>query len=340
MVLPEYEKVNKLLIEDLLNLKKGDSMLIPVSAGIPEAYDIALSGMAYAEGIGVKADIFVIAPFKRGDPPNKQLTAAAKEVDGLYQMAPFHALDLKVTFDKCKIPMAYIGETPGTDESLIRTMVRVDPEWQRRVGRRIADAFTEADTARITTRTGTDFTEDISKLPGEALSGYAADPDGTPWEYVPGSCPGIVEREWGTAHGTVVYDDAPFEGAEIIIEDSRITGFGGGFVGERLKRDLGEKINDPDFMCPCEWGIGTNPNARMNAPNGRRLLEWERVLGLIHFHFGDSQPYPVIKDGVHTNPEWKPAKFHAGPNLWHPTVYLDDEVIVKDGVIQDKYYKK
>jgi len=337
LVLPEYIKVNKLLIEEMLGLEKGDSMLIPVSAGIPEAYDIALSAQSYAESIGVKADIFVIAPFNRGDPPSKQLTAAAKEVDGLYQMAPFHALDLKVTFDKLKIPMPYIGESPGTDESLIRTMLRVDPHKMRAVGRKMADAFTEADTARITTRTGTDYTEDISGIPGEALSGFAADPEGTPWEYVPGSCPGIVETRWGTAEGRVVYDDGPYEGAVIVIEGSRIAGFEGGQAGVRLEHWLGDRIRDDDFMCPCEWGIGTNPNARMVAPNGRQLLEWERVLGLIHFHFGDSQPYPVVHEGKLTNPEWKPAKFHTGPNIWHPTVYLDDELIVKDGIIQEKY---
>jgi hypothetical protein len=75
----------------------------------------------------------------------------------------------------------------------------------------------------------------------------------------------------------------------------------------------------------------------MVAPNGRRLLEWERVRGLIHFHFGDSQPYPVMHKGKLTNPEWKPAKFHSGPNIWYPTIYFDDKIIVKDGIIQEAY---
>lgn len=337
MVLPEYMKVNKLLIQDLLGLKKGDTMLIPVSAGMPEALDIALSAQAYAETIGVKADIFALAPFKTGDPPNRELTNAAKEVNGLYQMAPFHALDLKITFDKLKIPMIYVGETPGTDESLVRTMLRVDPFKMREEGRKIADAFTEADTVRVTTRTGTDYTEDVKGIPGEALSGFAADPEGTPWEYVPGSCPGIVERKWGPANGRVLYDDGPYHGAVLVIKDNRIAEIEGGFVGERLKHWLGNRIYDKDFMCPCEWGFGTNPNAVMVASNGRRLLEWERVRGLIHFHFGDSQPYPVMHEGKLTNPEWKPAKFHSGPNLWYPTVYFDEKLIVKDGIIQEPY---
>jgi hypothetical protein len=149
-----------------------------------------------------------------------------------------------------------------------------------------------------------------------------------------------VERAWGTAHGTVVYDDGPYKGAKIVIEDTRITGFGETLADLVLKEHLGARIDDPDFMCPCEWGIGTNPNARMVAPNGRSLLEWERVPGLIHFHFGDSQPYPVMQNGKLTNPEWKPAKFHEGPNLWYPTVYLDDKLIVKDGVIQKPYIDK
>lgn len=334
MVLPEYVKVNKLMIEEMLGLKKGDRMLIPVTAGIPEAYDIALSALEYAEGIGVEAQIMAISPMKRGGPPNKALTAAAKEADGLYQMAPFHALDLKVTFDKLKIPMAYIGETPGTDESLIRTMVRVDPYKMREEGWKIADAFTEANTVRITSHTGTDYTEDITGVTGEALSGFAADPNGTPWEYVPGACPGIVELKWGTANGKVVYEDGPYKGAVIVIEGSRIAGFEGGIAGERLKDWLGDRIDDKDFMCPCEWGIGTNPNAVMVAPNGRQLLEWERVRGLIHFHFGDSQPYPVMHKGRLVNPEWKPAKFHSGPNIYYPNVYFDDRLIVRNGIIQ------
>lgn len=337
MVLPEFVKVNKLLIEDMLGLKKGDTMLIPVSAGIPEAYDIALSAQAYAESIDVKADIMTIAPFKRGEQPNKALTAAAEEMDGLYQMAPFHALDLKITFDKLRIPMVYVGETPGTDESLIRTMLRVDPYKMRDEGWEIADAFTEADTVRITTRTGTDYTEDISGIPGEALSGFASDPKGTPWEYIPGSCPGIVETRWGTADGKVIYDDGPFIGAVLVIEGSRIVDIEGGFAGERLKHSLGDRIYDKNCICPAEWGIGTNPNARMVAPNGRRLLEWERVRGLIHFHFGDFQPYPVMHEGKLVNPEWKPARFHTGPNIWYPTVYLDDKLIAKDGIIQEPY---
>jgi len=337
MVLPEFVKVNKILIEDMLGLKKGDTMLIPVSAGVPEAYDIALSAQAYANSIGVKADIFTIAPRGRGDPPNKELTSAAKDVDGLYQMAPFHALDLKLTFDKKRIPMAYIGETPGTDESLIRTILEVDPYKMKEEGRKIADEFTKANEARITTRTGTDYKEDISGIPGEALSGFASDPEGTPWEYVPGSCPGIVETRWGTANGKVVYDDGSYKGAIIVIKDSKIIDFEGGPPGDRLKNWLGDRIHEDDFICPAEWGIGTNPNARMLAPNGRQLLEWERVRGLIHFHFGDSQPYPVIHEGKLINPEWKPAKFHTGPNIWYPTVHLDDKLIIKDGIIKDPY---
>lgn len=334
MVLPEYFKVNKLLIEDMLGLKKGDSMLIPVTAGTPEAYDMALSALEYAEGVGIKAQIMTVGPTKKEDPPNAALTAAAKEVNGLYMMAPFNTLDLKVTFDKLKIPMAYIGETPGTDESLIRTMLRVDPYKMKEEGWKIADAFTEANEVRITTQTGTEYTEDITGITGEALSGFAADPNGTPWEYVPGACPGIVELKWGVANGKVVYDDGRFKGAVIIIEGSRITDIQGGIPGEQLKEWLGEKINDPDFMCPCEWGIGNNPNAVMVAPNGRQLLEWERVRGLIHFHFGDSQPYPVMHQGKLVNPTWKPAKFHSGPNIWYPNVYLDDKLIVKNGIIQ------
>lgn len=335
-------KANKVMIEDMLGLKKGDTMLISTSPRVP--WELAESAREYAEGIGVKASILSFAR-ARGEPPSEAITSLALESDGIYGLGG-GGWDIKKLVE-AKIPYILIGGAPGIDESLVRTIVNVDPEKMREEGWEIADAFTEADEVRITSRLGTDYTEDISGIVGEALSGYASDPRGTPYEYVPGSCPGIVElRDKYTANGKLVFDGllgergtAHPEPITLIVKDSKIVDIQGGAEAEKLKRRIQsylEKAEDPEnFYFPVEWGIGTNPNARVVAPNGRRYLEWERVRGAIHMGFGTIQPYPVFHEGKLINPDWEPAKFHSDLLMLYPTVYLDDKLIVKDGFIQE-----
>lgn len=336
LVLPEFVKVNKLLIEDMLGLKKGDKMLILTSADVP--YDIAESAQIYAESIGIESYILNTFPQSKKNLPNKIVTSIAKEMDGIYLLSGWNSIDFKEIVNH-KIPLIYIGGAPGIDECLIRTMIHVDIYKLKEEAWKIANAFTEAKTVRITSKQGTDYIEDIDGVYGEALCGFACDPMGTPWEYVPPACPGIVENKKGKSNGKVVFD-AYISGIGVLrelvtvyVEEGKIINIEGGRQAEEF-RQLIESFDKSNFNFPVEWGIGTNPNARLISPSGRILIEWERVRGTVHIGMGDFQPYPVFHEGKLVNPEWKPAKYHCDGMIWAPTIYLDDRLIVKDGFIQ------
>jgi len=336
MVLTEFVKVNKILIEDMLGLKSSDEMLILTSAEVP--YDIAESAQIYAESKGIKSYILNVPPRPKEAPPSKAISSIAKEVDGIYLLSGWDSLNFKEIVNH-KIPLIFIGGAPGIDECLIRTMVHVDVYKLKEEAWKIADAFTEAKTVRITSKQGTDYIEDIDGVYGEALCGFACDPMGTPWEYVPPACPGIVENKKGKSNGKIVFDayiseiGVLREPVTVHIEKGEIIDIEGGRQAEEF-RQLIESFDQSNFNFPVEWGIGTNPNARLISPSGRILIEWERVRGTVHIGMGDFQPYPVFHEGKLVNPEWKPAKYHCDGMIWAPTVYLDDKIIVKNGFIQ------
>lgn len=335
MVLPEFVRVNKLLIEEMLGLAKGDKMLIVTTPEVPA--DVAESAQTYAETVGIESYLLTVHGH-RGSPPSKIVTSVAKEVNGIYLLSGWGSLDFKQVVEH-KIPLIYVAGAPGIDESLIRTMLNVDNHKLKEEAWKIADAFTEAKTVRVTSKQGTDYSEDISDLYGEALCGFACDPMGTPWEYVPAACPGIVESRSVTSNGKVVFDayisgiGVLREPVTVYVEKGKIVKFEGGRQADQFKQQL-EGFDQTNFNFPVEWGIGTNPKAELVSPSGRILIEWERVRGTVHMGMGDPLPYPVHYRGKLVNPEWKPALHHCDGMMWSPTVYLDDKLIVKDGFIQ------
>jgi len=336
LVLPEFVKVNKLLIEEMLGLSKGDEMLVLTTPEAPS--DVAESTQTYAESIGIKSYVLSVHPQAKGSPASKIITSIAKEVDGIYLLSGWGSLDFKEVVEH-RTPLIYIAGAPGIDESLIRTMLGVEIRKLKEEAWKIADAFTDAKMVRITSRQGTDYTEEIAHIYGEALCGFACDPMGTPWEYVPPACPGIVETKKGTSNGKVVFDayisgiGVLREPVTVYVDGGKITRIEGGRQAEQFKQLL-ESFDQSSFNFPAEWGIGTNPNAELVGPSGRILIEWERVRGTIHMGMGDLQPYPVHYKGKLINPEWKPALHHCDGMMWTPTVYLDDKLTVKDGFIQ------
>ena len=69
-----------------------------------------------------------------------------------------------------------------------------------------------------------------------------------------------------------------------------------------------------------ELGIGTNEAAILNGI----ILEDEKVYGTVHVAFGTNNTFGGVNK----------ADCHMDGIMLHPTLYLDDELIIKDGVFQ------
>ena len=327
LVLAEMEKANKILIETQLGMKKGDEMLIPTTE---EFLGVAKSAQAYADGIGVRAYVVLVPPIERGTYP-KALQSMANEVDGIYSLGM--GFSTKEALDHGTRLLGVILD----DETLVRTLVRVNLPKLKEEAWKIRDAISDCETLRITSHNGTDFTEDRHGKIGSPGGMWAGDPWEELYEFSPLGYPGYARYPpLGTCNGKLVYDLylTPFglirEPVVCTIVKDEIVKVEGGWEAKRFWNN----IKDWPEKFLAEMQIGINPNARMPGKGP----EWERYRGGVHFGMGSIMPYPAFgENGKLLNPDWKPAKFHCDGMMAAPTVYADDKLIVKDGILQHPY---
>ena len=89
----------------------------------------------------------------------------------------------------------------------------------------------------------------------------------------------------------------------------------------------GEKSENLDILLKnevngtlCELGIGTNEAAILNGI----ILEDEKVYGTVHIAFGTNTSFGGVNK----------AECHMDGIILKPTLYLDDTLVIKEGVFQ------
>ena len=91
----------------------------------------------------------------------------------------------------------------------------------------------------------------------------------------------------------------------------------GGILAKKLNAQL-DKIGKASRNI-AEFGIGTNDSAKLSGI----LLEDEKVMGTIHIAIGNN-----ISMGGSVN-----VPIHLDGVIKKPTVYLDDSIIMRDGIL-------
>lgn len=186
----------------------------------------------------------------------------------------------------------------------------------------IADAWSTADTYRLTTPAGTDLSGSVRGRKGRALYGIARDAGA----YM---CPPDVES--GTApveassSGTVVIDgDFLFMGRGPVSQPVALHIAGGHLVasdGDEADRlhSMIARCDDEQMSNLAEVSLGLNPRGNI----GPVPMETESTLGSAHIAFGNSIAY-----GGTVN-----AAAHLDCVMQHATLILDGRPIVADGEI-------
>jgi leucyl aminopeptidase (aminopeptidase T) len=126
----------------------------------------------------------------------------------------------------------------------------------------------------------------------------------------------------GTANGVMVFDGA-IAGVgtlktpvKVLVEDGFAVKFEGGDEAQRLKRLL-ESVNLREAFNVAEFGIGTNPGARIVG----NILMDEKVYKTVHIAFGDNSTIGGrVKAGIHLD-----------GIITRPTVHVDGKMIMRDG---------
>ncbi len=181
--------------------------------------------------------------------------------------------------------------------------------------------ITNASEIRITTKLGTDIVTAVHDTHGQSEL-ILKDKPGSFGNLPVGEIDSGIVRE--KTRGVIVFDGS-FPGIGMLSEPIRVeveNGVGrivsGSDQALRLRAML-EKVG-PDAFKLAELGIGTNPNCIITGI----VLEDEKVLGTVHFAFGNDMSYNGTND----------VPLHLDGVIKDPTILVDGFMLMKDGAFQ------
>jgi leucyl aminopeptidase (aminopeptidase T) len=218
----------------------------------------------------------------------------------------------------------YVGSPPRNLFDGTGAMYADFPTY-RQVIERLADRVTAGSNMSITTARGTDLSVDLDQRFGRALTGMAdrAAMFGTPpcleWGLVPslsGTTGQLIADAYGVGLGLLS------EPIHAQIEDGRMVHIARGREGDRL-RDLLASAQTPHAYQVSEVGVGMNPEAQMIDD----MMSAEAVLGTAHIAVGTTPADPGV--------ERVQAGLHIDLVFWHPTITIDEEIVMDQGQLVD-----
>lgn len=253
-----------------------------------------------------------------GEEPSGPVAAAMLQAD-VVVMPTTHSLSHTRARREACARGVRIASMPGVTAEMMAKTFRADYEEVARRTRTLAGLLTRAREARILSDCGTDITMSLEGREGHADTGLLLTPGS--FGNLPAGEAYIAPVE-GTAEGVVVIDGSLLDErvdqpVRVWLEGGRAVRIEGGRVAAELRRLLEEVGEGAANLA--ELGIGTNDLATVSG----NVLEDEKVLGTVHVAFGDNASMggrvqvPLHVDGI----------------IMSPTVFLDGEVILRNGVL-------
>jgi len=318
----ELQRCARVAMEKCVALRPGERVLVVTDTMRDQSVAQALVGAAMAAGS--EATLAVI-PTRRMAPqePPACVTAAMQETDVifLYMTYSLSHSSARVQAQKAK---ARIISMPGvTEDGFLRTL-SIDMDSLADLTNRLSERVARAKSARITTALGTDVSLELAH-PVTAIDGVCHQPGEL--DFFP---PGLflsVPRE-GSVSGKAVVDGSITQIGRLsspvtmTFDRGKLVKIDGGGEAARLERLLAS-LEDEGAYAFAAWGIGTNPGAALVGEDPS--FEGERVYGWCHVSTGSNATFPggTVR-----------AKIHLDGIISSPTIYLDGEMILKEGKFQ------
>jgi 2,5-dihydroxypyridine 5,6-dioxygenase len=298
----------------------GEQVVIVTDRARPPEIALALAeATREAEAI---ATICTTDPVPSGSEPPAPVTAAldvAQVILAPTSGALYHTVAVQQAAAK---GARFLGLTAYIPEVLIRGGVFTDfpaHAWQ---AHRLAERFTAAREARVTTPAGTDLRARLDDRAAVPITGMATRPGERT------GCPDIeafIAPIEDSAEGTIVVDASASiagvldEPIRLEIREGRAVAIEGGKGAAQVRAGL-EAANDPSVYVLAELAVGLNPDGIIRGV----IVEDEGVAGTGHIalgsniHFGGTNAAPLHLDFV----------FHR------PTLWLDGDAVIADGAWQ------
>ena len=312
---PELMSASMIAVRDCLGTQPGEKVLVVTDAPLRS---IALALRQSAQELGAEVLLVEMIPRStNGEEPPAEVADLMKKMDVV--LCP---TSKSLTHTDSRRAASALGvriaTLPGvTEEVMIRCM---NADYQRIAERtfRLCALLEKASTVRVTAPAGTDIVMPIQGRAAHASSGLFREKG--LWGNLPTGEAYLAPLE-GQSNGVVVVDGSMAgvgmtqEPIRIEVRDGYAAEITGGAEAARLRELL--EPHGPDGRNVAEFGIGTNDKAILTG----LILEDEKVMGTIHIAFGDNKSM-----GGNVR-----VASHLDGLIKHPTVWLDDRMILRDG---------
>lgn len=311
----------KILIEICARVQPGETVVIVTDS---ERTAIARAIADAAQDVGGEATVVVSPPRSiDNEEPTPPVAVAMLEADVIYLPVTF-AMAHTVAVRKAIAEGArVVSMSAFTERMMEEGGLFADFAARRPLCQAMAKRLTEASQVRVTNPAGTDLSLGIG---GRRGNSHACIVDQAGFTAVPNIEANTSPVE-GTTEGPLVVDGSiPYYGVGVITDPVRFE-ISGGFVraiegGSQAEflRELLARQNDEWVYNIAQFAIGLNPECREFTGE---MLNDEGVNGTIHIGIGTSSSLGGVVQ----------AKTHFDAIIREPTVWLDDEVIIRDGEI-------
>lgn len=312
-----------MLISQVLELKKGESVLIITDSDRPSSITEAIAYSAISAGGQVM--VMTMEPQSIGgeEPPApvSAAMAAAKVVINQSTQSLTHTESVR---EAMKNGARIANLRNFTEDMMVNGGINADYQQVRRVSEQLAEILSKANKIKLTAPLGTDLTMWAEGRKAIAQTGFVTRP---------GMLSGLPDGEStlapleGMSEGVII---SPYiadqlgmitEPFHMEIKNGRICGITGGKEAGELKKLL-ESKDEAGYNAASQFALGTNPACRI-IPNTREV---GKKLGTAHIAIGDNRSLGGKSC----------SSFHIDFVFLNPTIYLDDVCILKDGEYQIK----
>ncbi|MCD6403480.1 MAG: hypothetical protein J7K98_04100 [Candidatus Aenigmarchaeota archaeon] len=261
--------------------------------------------------------------WQHGKEPGKEVEKLMKNHDVVVAITTFSLSHTKARRRATKAGVR-IASMPGATKQMFFEQGALNVNYRRlkaycQKWKKLAES---ADTARITTDSGTDIEIGIANP-------FEVDDGDLSYEGAFGNLPaGEVFAAPDDANGILVVEPNEglnlFERMEISIENGKVVSIGGErFFGRELEAKLGLNRKTPtkkqlSRRVIAELGIGVNYKAK----DPTNVLEAEKIKGTVHVAIGDNSSFPNGKNY---------SDLHIDFVLFKPTLRLDGILVMKKG---------
>lgn len=324
----ELAKAAHTLVNDVLLIKKGEEVLIYGDTICDEAVCKATASAVLAAGATPTLVIFQTKANPMEEPP-KPLAAAMMNADVVIEYAMQYLLYTKAQIEALnKRNRAYICLCGCDTQAMVRAIGMINYKKMIELGDKLAELTGKADDIRITSPAGTDFK---GKIGGRIVENYGSTADKRKNIMLGGQTGWACLEE--TQNGILAFDGNLWPPDQVRanirtpiklkVENGIIKNISGGVEADIFRKWM-ESLKDENMYRIAHICYGYNPGASITG----NIAEVERVFGCVQVGWGTQGP--LLRPDLGGKPGWRAAA-HCDGIMLNPTVYLDGEIIEKNG---------